>query len=275
MEIKCDREAGTVSLANPRHAIDLLKEYRMETSNPARTPTARGEVLGDGDTLPEGNRYAELFGSLLYARNPTRPDTAYAVGRLARRMSNPTEGDWKASKTVVRYLRRTQTMGLVYGSAQALAGWVDSDVAGEKDSRKSTTGFVFTLHGGAVSWRSRLQRLVTTSTATAEYVAAAEAVKESLGLLHVAGSVGEDSGPVTLREDNQACISMASQTASTPQTKHVDVSYHFLRDCVARKQTILEYVSTDDELADGFTKALSADQFSSSRKGLGVGDVEH
>lgn len=209
MEISWNKEAETVTMANPRNSLDLLREFNMEDCKPVGAPMARGAKLGEGVPLGEDNLYAELVGSLLYLCNQTRHDISFAVGRLARRMVKPTEGDWRAAKTFLRYLKGFHDMGLTYGDANDLEGWADADFAGDRESRKSTTGFVFTLHGGAVSWRSRLQRLVTTLTATAEYVTAAEATKDSLWLRRIVGSLGEEAGPVVLHEDNQACIVMA------------------------------------------------------------------
>lgn len=188
-------------------------------------------------------------------------------------MAASTDGDWKAAKGVLRYLQGTREMGIKYGSAAALEGWVDSDFAGDTDTRKSTTGFVFNLHGGAVSWRSRMQRLVATSTATAEYVAAAEGVKDSLWLRRVVGSLGEYAGPVTLKEDNEACIAMATNEGMCSRTKHVDVCYHLIRDCVAQQQVIVEYVPSEEQLADEFTKPLPRDALSQFRLGLGLAMV--
>nr|BAG74297.1 polyprotein [Neopyropia yezoensis] len=270
MQVEWDKAAGTVTLSNPRHTADLLKEYEMDECKPNFTPMARGVELAEGELLPTGNRYAELVGSLMYLSNQTRPDLAYAVGKLARRMSAPTEGDWRLAKGVLRYLRGTRNMGITYGKEANLEGWVDSDFAGDTQSRKSTTGFVVTLHGGAISWRSRMQRLVATSTAIAEYVAAAEAVKDSLWLRRLAGDLGEYAGPVTLKEDNQACIAMANNEGMSPRTKHVDVCYHLIRDCVATQQVVVVYVPTGEQLADGFTKPLPRDAFTLFREGLGV-----
>lgn len=131
--------------------MDLLREYNMEGCKSNEAPMARGAELGDGKPLPDGNLFAELVGSLLYLGNQTRPDISFAVGRLARRMATPTEGDWRAAKAVLRYLQGTKAMGLVYCGDSSLCGWVDLDYGGDKETRKSTTGFVFTLNGAAVS----------------------------------------------------------------------------------------------------------------------------
>lgn len=148
--------------------------------------------------------------------------------------------------------------------------WVDSDFAGDLETRKSTTGYVFTLHGGAASWRSRLQRLEETSTTTAEYIAAAEGVKDSLWLRRILGAIREDARPVALYDDNQSCIAMADRVASSALTKHVDVCNHLVRDCVTRKQVILEYIASEEQVADGLTKPLPLEAFTHLRERIGV-----
>lgn len=271
MEVRWTK--GGVTLANPRHTTGVLTDYGMLDCKPKVTPMAPGTVLGGGEPLPEGNQYAELIGSLLFLANQTRPDISFAVGKLARRVATPTDGDMVAAKAVVRYLKGTRGMGLVYGQPAKLAGWVDADFAGDTESRKSTTGFLFTLHGGTISWRSRLQSIVTTSTAEAEYVAASDAVKESQWLRKVVSTLKEDSSPVRLGEDNQACLAIAGNTTSSPNTKHVDVRLHHVKDAVAKGEVILEYVPTGEMPADGFTKALARPAFKAFRLALGVRDV--
>jgi len=270
MAVKCDRAAGTVSLSNPRHTAGILADFGMEDCKPSSTPMVNGLALGDGERLEEPNQYAELVGSLLFLANQTRPDIAFAVGRLARRMAIPTEGDMAAAKAVVSYLKGTKDMGLVYGRAERLAGWAGSDWAGHVGTRKSTTGFVFTLHGGLIFWRSRLQGLVTSSTMEAEYVPASEGVTDSLWLQRLVGFMGEDSSPVTIREDNQAFLAMATNGIFSTKSKHVDVRFHLVRDNVARVEVFLQYTPTEEMLADGFTKALDGPAFLKFREELGV-----
>lgn len=149
------RKAGPVALSNPRRTVDLLKEFEMDNFKLKHTPMVPGAEQGQGEPLPEGNRLAELVGSVMYLTNQTRPDIAYAVGRLAQCMSTPTECDWRAAKRVLRYLQGSREYGIIYGGQSDLEGWVDADFAGDPATRKSTTGFQFTLHGGAILWRSR------------------------------------------------------------------------------------------------------------------------
>ena len=127
--------------------------------------------------------YAEVVGSLLYLSVCTRPDIAQAVGALARHVGKPTMRHWLALKGVLRYLAGTQDYGLVFtGSKSSLEVYCDVDYAGDPDTRRSTTGYVFIMYGGVVSWSSRLQPSVALSTAEAEHMAAAAATKEALWL---------------------------------------------------------------------------------------------
>lgn len=123
--------------------------------------------------------YASAVGSLMYAMVCTRPDISHAVGVVSRYMSNPGFEHWNAVRWILRYLVVTKDMALCYTGADIqLRGFVDSDMAGDIDSRKSTTGYVFTLGSAAISWMSRLQKIVALSTTEAEYVVAVEACKE-------------------------------------------------------------------------------------------------
>lgn len=111
---------------------------------------------------------------------------------------------------------------------------------------------------------------MATSTAGAEYVAAAEAVKDSLWLRRLLGDLGQYAGPATLSEDNTACIAMLTNEEMSPRTKHVDVCYQLIRDSVERQQVVLEYVPTEEQRADGLTKALPRDAFTRFREWVGM-----
>ena len=137
-------------------------------------PTSK-EDIEDMDKVP----YASAVGSLMYAMVCTRPDLAHAVGVVSRFLSNPSRKHWEAVKWILRYLRGTSKLGITFGNEKPmLMGYTDSDMAGNKDNMKSTSGFLMTFAGGAVSWQSRLQKCVALSTIEAEYVEATEACKE-------------------------------------------------------------------------------------------------
>ena len=167
MLITRDRAAKTIKLSQPRHIADLLAKFQMTDAKPYETPssaaiklTAEGEPL-DTVTFP----YSNAIGSLMYIASCTRPDIAQAVGALARYMAAPTTAHWTAVKHILRYLAGTPNYGITYGpDTFSLAAYCDASYAGCLDTRRSTTGYVFILNGGAITWSSRLQSTVAVST---------------------------------------------------------------------------------------------------------------
>ncbi|KAH7429742.1 hypothetical protein KP509_09G063700 [Ceratopteris richardii] len=206
--------------------------------------------------------YQSAVGSLMYAMVATRPDIAFAVGVVSRYMSNPGKKHWEAVKMILRYLSGSKDKCLCLGRGKAsIIGYTDSDYACCVDNRKSTSGYIFHFAGGAISWRSRLQECTTVSTTEAEYVAASEACKEALWLSRLACDMGLPQHVRHLLSDSQSAIALAKNPVYHAKTKHIEVRYHFIRDCLATESIILEKVHTRDNAADVLTKALPKDSF--------------
>ena len=135
--------------------------------------------------------YREAVGSLMYLATSTRPDITFAVGLLSRFVNQPNNKHVGAMKRVLRYLSSNLNYGLTYQrqhgntSQIVIDGFSDSDWGGDPDTRRSVTGVVFNLAGGAVSWLSRLQSGVALSTAEAEYIATCEAAMEAASLRNI------------------------------------------------------------------------------------------
>ena len=228
---------------------------------------------GAEDELLDTSRYSysELVGSLLYLATCSRPDIQYAAGALARHLAAPARQHWEAAKGVLRYLAGTVDVGLVYGGGPAeLVGYCDADFAGDLDRRRSTTGYVFIMHGGAVSWRSRLQPTVAVSTMEAEYMAAAQAVREGLWLRKLQQDLGEPAGAIRIRCDNQGTLKLLKNPVSSQRAKHIDVTHHFVRERVERGEAEFAYCPSTMMLADCLTKALPAQQFVACCSGVGL-----
>jgi len=273
MKVMRNRAARTLTLSNPGHTATLLEAFGMDKTTPNKTPMASGVKLtktGEG-LLPIGNRYAELVGSLLYLATTTRTDIAFAVRVLSRFMSCPEEDHMRAAKGVLRYLRGTTRLGVVYSGSEPLQGFVDAVWAGDIDGRRSTTGFVFTCNGGAIAWASKRQSTVATSTAKAECVAAAMATKEALWLCKLLSALGVDGGAVAMVEDNESCLALGNNPEATGRTKHVDVAYHMVRNYQAREDVAFYFLSSADMPADGLTKPLPSPAFTAFRGSIGVG----
>jgi len=274
MKVMRNRAAKNLTLSNARHTATLQEAVGMDKATPNKTPMASGVKLTKTQEglLPEGNRYAELVGSLLYLSTTKRPDIAFAVGVRSRFMSCPEEDHMRAAKGVLRYLRGTTHLGVVHTGSEPLQGFVDADWAGDIDGRRSTTGFVFTCNGWAIAWSSTRQSTVATSTAEAEYVAAAMATKEALWLRKLLSALRGDGRAVPMGGDNQLFLALVNNPEATGQTKHVDVAYHMVRDYQARRDVAFYFLPSDELPADGLTKPLPSPAFTAFRAAVGVGD---
>ena len=178
-----------------------------------------------------------------------------------------------AAKRILRYQKQTKDLNLTYvrNSPEAIVGYSDADWAGDVQDRRSTSGNVFLLGGGAITWSSRKQSSVALSTVEAEYMALSVATQEAIWLRHLQEELGvTNTGPTLIYEDNQGAISMAKNPVFHKRTKHVQIRYHFVREAVVQGTITLEYCRTDEMLADSFTKALARDQFEKLRAGIGL-----
>ena len=273
MEITRDRANHTLVLSQKRHVEDLLCKYSMGDAKGKSVPMQSSiQLTRDGEPLDrERYPYSELVGSLLYLSVCTRPDITNAVGALARYSAAPTKAHWEAATTVLRYLGGTRQYGLKYGcSSTGLVGYVDSDFAGDVDSRRSTTGYAFIFNGAAISWSSRLQPTVAASTCEAEYMAAGQAVKEALWLRKLFGDFGVEAKSVSLLGDNQGALSLLKHPIASAKSKHIDVIHHFARERVARGEVKFSYVDSEKNVADIMTKPLLVGKFEFCRQGLGL-----
>jgi len=161
----------------------------------------------------------------------TRPDIAYAVGVVSRFLANPGKEHWKAVKWILRYLRGTTKKCLCFGNGKLeLSGYTDADWAGDKDSRKSISGYVTTFAGGAVSWQSKLQKCVALSTTEAEYIAATEACKEMLWMKNFLLELGVNQDKYVVLCDNQSTIHLAKNPSFHSRSKHIDIRHHWIRE---------------------------------------------
>jgi len=273
IKVMRDRKASTITLNNPSHTAALLETFGMGMKTANKTPMASGVKLAKTrkDLLPEGNGYAALVGSPLWSSAMTRPDNSFAVGVLSHFMSCPEQAHMRAAKGVLRHLCGTTRLGEAYGSSEPLQGYVDSDWAGDVDGRRPTTGFIFTVNGGPVAWASKRQSTVATSTAEAEYVAAAMATKEAIWLLKLMRVLGVDGQAVPMGEDNQSCLALVNNLEATGRTNHVDVAYHMVRDYQTRRHVAFYLLPGAKLPADGLTKPLPSPAFTAFRGAIGVG----
>jgi hypothetical protein len=228
-------------------------------------------TIGSGTLLEPGNRYNELLGSLLYIANTTRPDISLAVSVLSRYRSAPTTAHWNEGLRVVRYLKDTEELQLrLGGGSEPVIAYTDSDLAGCLDSRKSTSGFLVKVFGGVVSWGSKKQHSVSTSTVEAEFQAACLVVNEVAWLRGMLWELGIPVGDIPLHCDNSGSLRHLKDPVNTIHTKHIAIKFARAREAVMRGEVKPVYVGTDVNVADIFTKALTPTVFLRHRDSLGV-----
>ncbi|KAL3834104.1 hypothetical protein ACJIZ3_008840 [Penstemon smallii] len=270
MQIYRDRNNRKIWLARQNYLKKILRRFNMQDCKPISTPLPINFKLSSSmSPSNEAERmemsrvpYASVVGSLMFAMVCTRPDIAQAVGAVSRYMANPGKEHWSAMKRILRYIKGTSNAALCYGGSDfTVRGYVDSDFAGDLDKSKSTTGYVFTLAGAAISWVSKLQSVVATSTTEAEYVAPTQASKEAIWLQMLLKELGHKQENIALFCDSQSALHLAKNPAFHSKTKHIRVQYHFVREKVEEGSVDFQKIHTEDNLADVLTKPLNRDKF--------------
>ena len=230
-------------------------------------------------TLEEENMMRQIpydfaVGSLIYVMLCTRPDIYYSIGMVSRYQSYLGLKHWQVVKHILKYLRRTRDYMLVYHSKDLIPiGYTDSDFQLDLDFRKSTSGYVFTLGGGAISWRSVKQSCIADSTMEAKYVATYEATKEVVWLkkfLYDLGVMRMEQVPITLLCDNSGVVAQSKDPRNHKKGKHIERKYHIIRDIVAQGDVVVAKIDSTNNLAYPFTKALPQTTFESYLEGMGV-----
>ena len=272
------RSTTTIHLSQMAYIDTILDRFNMATARPVITPWVAGVHLQpDGEPCHEGvARYQQLVGSLMWAAMATRPDVTFTVSALARHCSAPTQEHWEMGIRALKYLKGTRTLGLELGGrkrAPVLEAWSDADHTGDLSDRKSTSGFIVKFRGSTVSWATQKQKSRALSTAEAEYYALTETWKDVEWVKKALMEYGvESTERVMIWCDNQSAIALVENPAHHHSTKHIDIYWHQIRDVKKSGRYDLEYVRTDDQLADIFTKGLAGPAHERHREGLGVTD---
>ncbi|KAJ9545020.1 hypothetical protein OSB04_024727 [Centaurea solstitialis] len=256
-----------------KYVHEMLKKFDLTSCTPMKTPMAPPLSLDkDSKGKPvDVTLYRGMIGSLLYL-TASRPDIMYSTCLCARYQAEPKESHLTAVKRIFRYLKGTPNLGLWYSkdSGFDLTAYSDSDFAGCKIDRKSTTGGCHLLGGKLVSWTSKKQNSVSTSTAEAEYVAAGICCAQVMWLRNQLQDYDTQLSKIPIYCDNTSAIAIANNPVLHSKTKHIEVKYHFIRDHVMNGDIELHFVPTEYQLADLFTKPLNVTRFNMLISELGM-----
>ncbi|GAA0169316.1 transmembrane signal receptor [Lithospermum erythrorhizon] len=277
MGIEVIQRQNGIFICQKQYTEAVLKRFGMFDCKPVGTPMATGLKIDQESEgkMVDDTLYKQIVGSLMYLTN-TRPDIMHATCLISRYMSNPTELHLQAAKRILRYLKGSMQLEIMYQKSNIkgeLLAYTDSDYAGDCDDRRSTSGYAFILNSGAVAWGSRKQPIVTLSTTEAEYVAATACACQLLWMRRVLKALKhEEKECIEIKSDNSSTIKLSKNPVMHGRCKHIDVRYHFLRDMVKEGTITLSYCRSEDQVADVMTKALKVETFLKQRKALGMND---
>ena len=214
--------------------------------------------------------YSSAIWRLMYVTVCTRPDIAHAVGVVSWFLSNPGKEHWESVKWILRYLKGTSRLCLCYEGADIiLEGYTDSDMARDIDGRKSTSWFLYTFIGGAVSWQSRLQGCIALSTTEVEFIAAIEAGKEMLWVKQFLQELGIRQNEYRKHCDSQSALNLSKNSIYHSRTKHIDIRYHWIHEVIDQQLLRLK-IHTKENPVDMLTNVVTWDKLELCRDIAGI-----
>ena len=276
-----DHKGHLEAIYTPFTIPRLLKLTNLEHCNIISTPADPNQKLTKA-MMPQTEEdkadmrripYRQVVGALMFLALTTRPDILFAVGEVSRYLSNPGQIHWTAVKRILRYLKGTQDIVLYLPRGVAdIVGFTDADWGSDLDTRRSITGFLFTIGAKATLWNRKLQPTPALSTAEAEYMALSGSVQEALWAKRLLQELNllHETDPVPMYTDNKAAISIAKDPKDHQRTKHIDIRWHFIRQCIQEMKVVVVHTNSQNNLADFFTKPLPKPNFQRLRDLLGL-----
>ncbi|KAG6495659.1 hypothetical protein ZIOFF_043485 [Zingiber officinale] len=277
--IEVEQQKSRILLRQSAYTKKILSQFKMTNCNSKKHPMEpKTQLHKELEGTPvNATEYRHIIGCLRYLLH-TRTDLSYSVGMASRYMERPIIIHHKVVKQILKYLKGTIYFGLAYIKEPqeiGVFGYSDSDLAGDLDGRKSTSGMTFYFNESLVSWNSQKQKTVALSSCEAEFMAAITAACHALWLRSLASELtGVEPKPVTLFVDNKSAIALMKNPVFHGRSKHIDTRFHFIRECVEKGRIVVEFVNTGEQRADALTKALLGVKLAVMRQLLGVRDLE-
>lgn len=265
--LEINRNANGLTITQRRYIDDMLKRFKLENCRPVSTPMADlKNVIGKTkDAGAETDApYRSAVGSLLYLALNTRPDILYPTIFLSTFNHKPREQHWEAAKRLMRYVKGTRELALVYrhgGDTNVnIEAFSDADWAKDRESGRSISGIVVTINKNLIMYNSMRQQAVALSTCEAEFVAASEASRSLAWLINMLDELGIEYRQPKLYIDCKPALGAIKTQKYSPGLKHIDLRYKYICQQVSENRVSLEYIETTDQPADLLTKGVSAAQ---------------
>ena len=271
--VKILRTQNGLTLSQTHYVDTILNKYGQGDKETSKTPidTSHPLTMNKGESVSQ-LEYSRIIGSLMYLMTCTRPDIAYTVSRLSRYTSNPGHDHWRAIERVLKYLRYTRDYGLHYTRYPAvLEGYSDANWISDMKDSKSTSGYVFTLGGAAVSWRSSKQTVIARSTMESEFIALDKCGEEAEWLRLFLEDIPEWERPVPpicIHCDSQSAIGRAQSHMYNGKSRHIRRRHNTIRQLISTGVITVDYVKSKDNIADPLTKGLNRELVEKSSKGM-------
>ncbi|KAI3757856.1 hypothetical protein L6452_05399 [Arctium lappa] len=262
--LQVQQKSDGIFICQSKYVQDILTKFGFSDSKPASTPMeTHKQITADleGEDM-DVHHYRSMIGSLMYL-TASRPDIMFPVCVCARFQVRPKQSHFQAVKRIFRYLKWQPRLGLWYphDSPFDLIAYSDSDLGGANLDKKSTSGGCQFLGARLVSWQCKKQTTVSTSTTEAEYIAAASCCAQVLWIQNQMLDYGVTFLHTPIFIDNSSAISIVNNPVKHSKTKHIEIRYHFIRDCNEKKLVQVVKVHTDNQFADLFTKAFDVGRF--------------
>jgi hypothetical protein len=276
--IKQNRKLGKLEISQSTTIKEVVERFGLENAKAISTPMDNAKILcsqeSDSEEGTLNRPYRSAIGSMMYPSNTSRPDISYAVGILSRYLEKPKERHWTAAMRVLKYLKGTADLALIYEKCDQkqfeLTGFADSDWAGDVDTSKSVGGYAIYLGNCLVGWKSKRRQNVATSTTTAEIDSLYVGVIEGIWMKNFLKELGLDLKTVKWYQDNQSAIKTLNSEKNMDKTRHELVKIHYLREKVRENEIEIHYAATKEMIADIFTKPLNRGDFERQRNRLGL-----
>ncbi|CAM8902387.1 unnamed protein product [Rhodiola kirilowii] len=271
--IRIERVEGGIALTQSHYIEKVLKKYKYLNCHPVNTPIESSKHLLPNKGYPVSQlEYSRVIGSLMYAMTSTRPDIAFAVGKLSLYTSNPSVDHWQAVHRVLRYLKGMMNLGLVYLEfPSVIEGYSDASWISNEEDHSSTNGWVFLLGGGAISWASKKQTCISSSTMESEFVALAAASKEAewlKNMIHEIPLWERPISPISIHCDSAATLAKVYSHVYNGKSRHLGVRHSAVRELITHGVISVDFVKSQQNLADHLTKGLARDLIFKSVKGM-------